>query len=274
VTPAQKTRVIQALRGRGHVVGFMGDGINDAPALRAADAGISVDGAVDVAKDAAEIILLRHHLTVVVSGVLEGRRSYANVMKYLRMGTSSNFGNMASMAAASLLLPFLPLLPLQVLLNNLLYDVSEIALPFDRVEEEELARPCAWDIDGIRRFMLSFGPLSSAFDLLTFGVLLWIFQSGEALFRTGWFVESVASQVLVIFAIRSRLPMLQGRPHPGLAAAAIATVALAAAIPFTPFAPWLGFAPLPAALGAALAAIVLAYLASVELLKRRLMTRF
>ena len=274
VTPAQKTRVIAALRRQGHVVGFMGDGINDAPALRAADAGISVDGAVDVAKDAADVILLRHHLTVVVSGVLEGRRSYANVMKYLRMGTSSNFGNMASMAAAALLLPFLPLLPLQVLLNNLLYDISEIALPFDRVEDEELSRPCVWDVDAIRRFMLTFGPLSSAFDLLTFGALLWMFHAGEALFRTGWFVESVASQVLVIFVIRSRLPVLQGRPHPGLIFAAFAVVALAAVIPFMPFAAWLGFVPPPWSVAATLAAIVLIYLAGVEVLKRRLMLKF
>src|SRR5581483_1852650 len=259
-SPAQKTRIIAALRARGHVVGYMGDGINDAPALRGADVGISVDQAVDVAKDAADVILMRHHLTEVVTGVLEGRRSYANVMKYLRMGTSSNFGNMASMAAATLVLPFLPLLPLQVLLNNLLYDLSEIALPFDRVEEEELARPCVWSVDAIRRFMLSFGPLSSVFDFLTFAVLLWGFHAGAELFRTGWFVESVASQVLVIFAIRSAKPMFSCAPHPGLVAGAVLVVAAAALVPFLPLAGWLGFTPLPAAMALALAGLVLAYL--------------
>ena len=274
VSPAQKTRIIAALRARRHVVGYMGDGINDAPALRGADVGISVDGAVDVAKDAADVILMRHHLTEVVTGVVEGRRSYANVMKYLRMGTSSNFGNMASMAAATLVLPFLPLLPLQVLLNNLLYDLSEVALPFDRVEEEELARPCVWSVDAIRRFMVTFGPLSSLFDFLTFAVLLWGFHAGAALFRTGWFVESVASQVLVIFAIRSAKPMFSGSPHPALVAGAALVVGTAIALPLTPLAPWLGFAPLPVPLALALGALVLAYLGLVEALKRRLMPRF
>ena len=274
VSPAQKTRIIAALRARRHVVGYMGDGINDAPALRGADVGISVDGAVDVAKDAADVILMRHHLTEVVTGVVEGRRSYANVMKYLRMGTSSNFGNMASMAAATLVLPFLPLLPLQVLLNNLLYDLSEVALPFDRVEEEELARPCVWSVDAIRRFMVTFGPLSSLFDFLTFAVLLWGFHAGAELFRTGWFVESVASQVLVIFAIRSAKPMFSGSPHPALVAGAALVVGTAIALPLTPLAPWLGFAPLPVPLALALGALVLAYLGLVEALKRRLMPRF
>ncbi len=270
VTPAQKTRILTALRRRGHSVGFMGDGVNDAPALRAADAGISVDGAVDVAKDAADVILMRHHLTEVNIGIVEGRRSHANVMKYLRMGTSSNFGNMTSMAGATLFLPFLPLLPVQVLLNNLLYDVSEVALPFDRVEEEELARPRVWDLDAIRRFMLAFGPLSSVFDFLTFGVLLFVFGADEALFRTGWFIESIASQVLVIFAIRSARPMLGGRPHPALVAGAVSVVAIAVALPFTPFAKWLGFVAPPGMLLGALAGLVAVYLALAELLKRRL----
>ena len=191
-------------------------------------------------------------------------------MKYLRMGTSSNFGNMFSMAGATLFLPFLPLLPVQVLLNNFLYDLSETALPFDRVEDEEMARPRAWDLDAIRRFMLVFGPLSSLFDFLTFGVLLWVFQAGPELFRAGWFIESVASQVLVIFVIRSRLPVLAARPHPALVAAALAVVAVAVAIPFSPAAGWLGFATPPGALLAAVAALVAAYLLLVEGLKRRL----
>jgi Mg2+-importing ATPase len=270
VSPAQKTRVIAALQRRGHVVGYIGDGINDAPALRRADVGISVDGAVDVAKEAADVILLRHHLDVVVAGVVEGRRSHHNVMKYLRMGTSSNFGNMFSMAAAALFLPFLPLLPVQVLLNNVLYDLSEVALPFDRCEEEDLARPQVWNLDAIRRFMLVFGPLSSIFDFLTFGVLLWGFQAAPALFRTGWFIESVASQVLVIFAIRTRRPLLRSSPHPALAASALAVVAAAVAIPFLPGAERLGFTPPPAPLLAAVAVLVATYVALVESLKRRL----
>jgi Mg2+-importing ATPase len=270
VSPAQKTRIIHALRKRGHAVGYIGDGVNDAPALRAADVGISVDGAVDVARDAADVILMRHHLMVVVAGVIEGRRSHGNVMKYLRMGTSSNFGNMFSMAGAALLLPFLPLLPVQVLLNNLLYDLSEVALPFDRVEDEELAGPRAWDLDAIRRFMLVFGPLSSLFDFVTFGVLLWVFQAGPELFRTGWFIESVASQVLVIFVIRTRRPVLAGRPHPALVAAALAVVAVAVAIPFSAAGAWLGFVTPPGALLAAVAALVAVYLLMVEGLKRRL----
>ena len=270
VSPAQKTRVIAALQRRGHVVGFIGDGVNDAPALRGADVGISVDGAVDVAKDAADVILQRHHLMVVCAGIGEGRRSHGNVMKYLRMGTSSNFGNMFSMAGATLFLPFLPLLPVQVLLNNLLYDLSEIALPFDRVEQEDMARPRVWDLDAIRRFMLVFGPLSSLFDFLTFAMLLWAFQAGPELFRTGWFIESVASQVLVIFAIRTQRPALAGHPHPALMAAALAVVAAAAAIPFSPAAARLGFVTPPGTLLAAVAALVVAYLLLVEGLKRRL----
>ena len=270
VSPAQKTRVIAALRRRGRVVGYIGDGVNDAPALRGADVGISVDGAVDVAKDAADVILMRHHLMVVVAGVIEGRRSHGNVMKYLRMGTSSNFGNMFSMAGATLFLPFLPLLPVQVLLNNLLYDLSEVALPFDSVEDEELSSPRVWNLDGIRRFMLVFGPLSSVFDFMMFGVLVWAFQAGPELFRTGWFIESVASQVLVIFAIRTRLPALAGRPHPALIAAALAVVAAALAIPFSPAAAWLGFVAPPGSLLAAVAGLVAAYLLLVEVLKRRL----
>ena len=269
-SPAQKTRVIAALRKRGHVVGYIGDGVNDAPALRAADVGISVDGAVDVAKDAADVILMRHHLMVVVAGVIEGRRSHGNVMKYLRMGTSSNFGNMFSMAGAALFLPFLPLLPVQVLLNNLLYDLSEVALPFDRVEEAELAGPRAWDLNAIRRFMLVFGPLSSLFDFVTFGVLLWVFQAGPELFRTGWFIESVASQVLVIFVIRTRCPVTAGRPHPALVAAALAVVGAAVMIPFSAAGAWLGFVSPSGVLLGAVAALVAAYLLLVEGLKRKL----
>jgi Mg2+-importing ATPase len=270
VSPAQKTRVIAALRQRGSVVGFLGDGINDAPALRGADVGISVDGAVDVAREAANVILQRHDLMVLLAAIVEGRRTHGNIMKYLRMGTSSNFGNMFSMAGATLFLPFLPLLPVQVLLNNLLYDLSEVAIPFDRVEDAETRTPRSWNLAPIRRFMLVFGPLSSVFDFLTFGLLLWAFHAGPELFRTGWFVESVASQVLVIFLIRGRAGPLAGRPHPGLVAAALAVVAVAALLPFTTAATLLGFVAPPAALLAATGALVAGYLVLVELVKRRL----
>ncbi len=273
LTPAQKTRVIAALRRRGHVVGYIGDGINDAPALHAADVGVSVDGAVDVAKEAADVILQRHHLSVLLAGVAEGRRSHANVTKYLRMGTSSNFGNMFSMAGATLFLPFLPLLPVQVLLNNLLYDLSETALPFDHVDEADMRRPQPWNLDSIRRFMFVFGPLSSIFDFVTFGVLLWVFNAGPELFRTGWFIESVASQVLVIFAVRTRLGLLAARPHPALVAAALGVLALAVAIPLSPLASWFGFTAPPAALLAAVALLVALYLALVEAVKRRVSGR-
>ncbi|MDA8107877.1 MAG: magnesium-translocating P-type ATPase [Betaproteobacteria bacterium] len=273
VSPAQKTRIIAALRQRGHAVGFMGDGINDAPALRGADVGISVDGAVDVAKEAADVILQRHDLMVLLAAIVEGRRTHGNIMKYLRMGTSSNFGNMFSMAGATLFLPFLPLLPVQVLLNNLLYDLSEIPIPFDRVEDAETRSPRTWNLAPIRSFMLVFGPLSSLFDFLTFGLLLWAFHAGQELFRTGWFVESVASQVLVIFLIRGRAGPFAGRPHPGLVAAALAVVAAAALLPFTPAAAFLGFAAPPAPLVAAISALVARYLLLVGAVAQRLAAR-
>lgn len=269
MTPSQKARVIGALRRRGHVVGYLGDGINDAPSLHAADVGLSVDRAVDVAREAAVMVLLRNDLSVLAEGVREGRRTFGNIMKYVMMGTSSNFGNMVSMAAAVLFLPFLPMLPVQILLNNLLYDVSEIAIPLDRVDEEAVSRPCRWDIGAVRSFMLVLGPVSSAFDLLTFGLLLWVFHAGEALFRTGWFVESMATQVLVIFAIRTTRPAWRSLPHPLLAAGALAVVAAAVALPFSPLGPELGFVAPSAALLGALAAMTLVYLAVVETVKRR-----
>ena len=209
VNPSQKNRIILALKRRGHVVGYLGDGINDAPSLHTADVGISVDGAVDVAKDAADIILLEHDLEVVERGVREGRRTFGNIMKYIMMGTSSNFGNMFSMAGASLILPFLPMLPIQVLLNNFLYDLSEVPIPMDEVDDELLAQPRHWDIKFIRNFMLVLGSVSSIFDFLTFGLLLWVFNATETLFQTGWFMELLATQVLVIFVIRTRGSPLQ-----------------------------------------------------------------
>ena len=267
VTPQQKSRVILALRRRGRVVGYIGDGINDAPPLHAADVGFSVDTAVDVAKEAASMILLRKDLGVLAEGVREGRRTFANILKYILMGTSSNFGNMLSMAAGVLFLPFLPMLPTQILLNNLLYDVSELAIPLDRVDPAMLAAPRRWDMAGLRRFMWVFGPLSAAFDLLTFGVLLLGFGAGEALFHTGWFVCSFAEQVLVIFIIRTAHP-LRDWPHPLLLATSLSAFAAAVALPYTPLAPWLGFVPLPAAVLGALALLAAAYLLAVFGVKR------
>jgi Mg2+-importing ATPase len=269
VSPDQKARIIRALQGRGHTVGFLGDGINDAPAIRQADCGMSVAEASDVARGAAAIILLEQDLSVVADGVVEGRRTYANIMKYIRMGTSSNFGNMLSMAAASLFLPFLPLTAAQVLLNNLLYDLSETGIPFDAVDEEEVARPQAWDMGAVLRFTLVMGPLSSAFDLLTFAILAWGFAAGPEVFRTAWFVESMATQILVIFLIRTARPAWRSRPHAVLAATSLGALAAALALALGPVAPALGFAALPTALLVALAGLVVAYLAAAEALKRR-----
>ena len=273
VSPIQKNRVILALSARGHVVGFLGDGINDGPPLHSADVGISVDGAVDVAKEAADLILCRPDLSVLAEGVDEGRRTLVNVTKYVLMATSSNFGNMVSMAAASLFLPFLPLLPVQILLNNLIYDVSELAIPLDDVDDEALARPHRWDIALVRRFMLMVGPISSVFDLLTFWVLLHVVHADTATFRTGWFVESIASQVFVIFAIRTRVPALRGHPNRWLVVAAVSAVAVAVALPFSPLGAWVALVPLRAGTLGLLAAIVAGYLVVVELIKRRAFAR-
>ncbi|MCA1979792.1 MAG: magnesium-translocating P-type ATPase [Thiobacillus sp.] len=269
VTPAQKTRVLNALRARGHVVGFLGDGINDAPALHAANVGISVDSAVDVAKEAADLVLLEPDLNVLQAGVREGRRTFGNVTKYLMMGTSSNFGNMFSMAGGVLLLPFLPMLPLQILLNNFLYDLSEIAIPLDEVDAETLARPRVWDMRFIQGFMLALGPVSSLFDFLTFYVLLKVFDANAALFHTGWFIESIATQVLVIFIIRTRGSPFASRPNGWLAALSLGVVAFAMLLPALPYAHHLGFVVPPPSLYAVLAGIVVAYLAVMLWAKQR-----
>ena len=272
VTPSQKSRVIAALRRKGHVVGYLGDGINDAPPLLAADVGFSVDTAVDVAKEAAAMILLRKDLGVLAEGVLEGRRTFVNIFKYMMMGTSSNFGNMFSMAGGVLFLPFLPMLPLQILLNNLLYDLSEIAIPFDRVGAEAVMRPRRWNIDTVRKFMFVFGPLSSLFDFLTFALLLWVFRADESQFHTGWFVESLATQTLVIFIIRTA-DLLRDPPHPALVATTLLAFAIATLLPYSPVAPWLGFTPLPAAVLGALATLTFAYLLVVYGVKQRFFRR-
>ncbi|HYL55590.1 MAG TPA: magnesium-translocating P-type ATPase [Gemmatimonadales bacterium] len=268
VTPPQKNRIILALKRRGHVVGYLGDGINDAPSLHSADVGISVDSGVDVAKEVADLILLERDLGVLHDGVVEGRRTFGNIMKYIMMATSSNFGNMFSMAAASLVLPFLPMLPTQVLLNNLLYDVSEIPIPMDRVDDVYIRRPHRWDMTFIRNFMLAVGPVSSVFDFLTFYVMLHVFRAGEALFHTGWFIESLATQVLVIFVIRTRGSPFRSRSSRLLATTSLAVVATAVLLPFTPLGVGLGFVAPPAAFFLILAAMVVVYLAGVELVKR------
>lgn len=268
VNPGQKQRVILALKAAGHVVGYMGDGINDAPSLHAADVGLSVDSAVDVAKAAADIILLKQDLNVLHAGVLEGRRTFGNIMKYIMMGTSSNFGNMFSMAGAALFLPFLPMLPTQILLNNILYDLSEIPIPLDEVDTEETARPRVLDLDFIRNFMLLIGPISSVFDFLTFYVLLEVLHAHEALFQTGWFVESLCTQVLVIFIIRTRNNPLRSKPHAVLALTSLSVVATAIALPLTPWGVHLGFVAPPAYFYGVLAVMVLAYLCVVEFAKR------
>lgn len=268
VNPAQKNRVIQAFRARGHVVGYLGDGINDAPSLHSADVGLSVDSAVDVAKEAADMILLKHDLHVLYAGVIEGRRTFGNIMKYIMMGTSSNFGNMFSMAGASLFLPFLPMLPTQILLNNILYDVSEIPIPLDKVDAEEIARPRVLDMSFIRNFMWVIGPISSLFDFLTFYVMLAVLEADEKLFQTGWFVESLCTQVLVIFVIRTRGNPLKSRPHPLLTAASLAVVALAALLPYTSIGTHFGFVPPPAKFYLILGGMVLIYLLVVEVAKQ------
>jgi Mg2+-importing ATPase len=264
VTPVQKNRVILGLKHRGHVVGFLGDGINDAPSLHTADVGISVDSAVDVAKDAADIILLRHDLGVLERGVTEGRRAFGNIMKFIMMAMSSNFGNMFSMAGATLILPFLPMLPVQILLNNLLYAVSELPIPLDEVDREATERPEHWDMRFIRDFMLVMGPVSSVFDYLTFGLLLLVFHADEASFQTGWFIESLATQVLVIFVLRTRRNPLRSHPHPLLATTSLAIVVIAVLLPFTQVGAWFGFVPPSAALLLAIAGLTASYLLLAE----------
>lgn len=273
VSPAQKNRIILALKHRGHVVGFLGDGINDAPSLHAADVGISVANAVDVAKDAADLILLEKGLRVVHSGIIEGRKAFGNVMKYLLMGTSSNFGNMFSMAGASFFLPFLPMLPTQILLNNFLYDLSQVTIPTDHVDESYIIKPRRWDIGLIRDFMIYIGPVSSIFDFLTFFIMLQVFHANAPLFHTGWFVESLATQTLVLFMIRTAGNPFRSRPSLPLALTVLLIVAFGMVLPFTPLATPLGFTPLPALYFLFLASMIVTYLVLVEVVKRWLMRR-
>jgi Mg2+-importing ATPase len=273
--PIQKTRIIKLHRRSGVDVAYLGDGVNDAVALHAADVGVSVDTATDVARDAADIVLLEKDLHVLADGVVEGRRIFANTIKYVLMGTSSNFGNMFSAAAASAFLDFLPMLPSQILLNNLLYDAGQMTIPSDRVDAEQLARPAHWDVGYIRRFMMFFGPISSIFDFLTFAVMLQVFDAGPTLFRSGWFVESLATQTLVIFVIRTRrVPFWRSRPGRLLTVASLAVVTVGALIPFSPFADTLGFTALPAGFFGVLALMVAIYLLLVEAGKHEFATHF
>jgi Mg2+-importing ATPase len=268
VEPNQKERIIFALRKAGHVVGYMGDGINDASALHAADVGISVDTAVDVAKESADIVLLEKNLAVLVQGVREGRTTFANTLKYVFMATSANFGNMFSMAGASLFLSFLPLLPKQILLTNLMTDFPEMTIARDHVDTEMVDQPRRWNIAFIRKFMLTFGLVSSVFDYLTFGVLLLILHATPDQFRTGWFMESVISASIIVLVIRSRRPFFKSRPGRYLFVATIAVVIATLVFPFTPVGEIFGFIPLPASFLAMMGLIVVLYILMAELVKK------
>jgi Mg2+-importing ATPase len=267
LAPDQKSRIVRALQADGAVVGFLGDGINDAPALNAADIGLSVDGATGVAQAAADLILLDSDLGVIANGVTEGRRTFANILKYVRMGASSNVGNMLSMAVASVLLPFLPMLPIQILLNNLLYDLSEVGIPFDDVRPAAIAKPQVWDMKRLIRFAAVMGSVSSLFDFLTFGVLLMVFHASAAEFQTAWFLESMATQMLVIFIIRTNGRPWEERPSTWLSASTLLALGTAMVLPFTPLGAWFGFVSPSWSMVGALALIVAGYLVVTELLK-------
>ncbi|HWE52028.1 MAG TPA: magnesium-translocating P-type ATPase [Bryobacteraceae bacterium] len=272
LSPAHKERVIRALRGKGHVVGFLGDGINDAPALRAADIGISVDTATDVARESADLILLEKDLSVLDEGVTEGRKVFANIVKYIRMGASSNFGNMFSVLGASAFLPFIPMAPIQVLTNNLLYDFSQVPIPGDAVDSEQVSKPRPWNIAEIRRFILFIGPISSLFDYTTFFVMLWVFNcrdpSRASLFQTGWFVESLMTQTLIIHVIRTnRIPFIQSRASRPLIATTLAIMMFGAWLPWSPMAPALGLARLPGLYWPLLLLTLLAYMTLTQTIK-------
>ena len=279
LSPAQKARVIKALHLRGHVVGFMGDGINDGPALKAADVGISVDTAVDIAKESADIILLEKSLMVLEEGVIEGRKVFGNIVKYIKMGASSNFGNMFSVLGASAWLPFLPMQAIQVLTNNLLYDFSQTAIPTDHVDEEYIAQPRRWDIANITRFMLMMGPISSIFDYLTFALMYYVFKAntmaGESMFQTAWFVESLLSQTLIIHIIRTgRIPFLQSRASLPMTLTTLTICTVAVWLPYSSFAHALGFTPLPIRFWPYLVAILLGYLTLAHVIKTWFIRRY
>lgn len=268
-SPDQKNRVILALKANGHVVGYMGDGINDAPSLKTADVGISVNNAVDIAKESAEIILTHKSLRELLDGVLEGRKTFGNTMKYIMMGVSSNFGNMFSVLGAVLFLPYLPMLPIQILFNNFLYDFSQITIPSDSVDDEFIREPKRWNMGFIRSFMYVFGPISSVFDFLTFYVLYRVFSASAGVFQTGWFLESLATQTMVIYIIRTRkIPFIQSSPSPYLFVTTLLVVAAGWIIPFTPIGAFFGFVALPSVVVWSLIGIVAGYLCVIEVAKR------
>jgi Mg2+-importing ATPase len=270
LSPSEKERIIRALQRRGHVVGFLGDGINDAPALKGADVGISVDSAADIAKESSDIILLEHSLIVLQEGVLEGRRAFGNIVKYIKMAASSNFGNMFSVLGASIFLPFLPMLPIQVLTNNLLYDFSQTAIPTDSIDREWIDKPRRWAIDEIRRFILFIGPISSIFDYITFFLMLYVFHAwnNPALFQTGWFVESCFTQTLIIHIIRTnRIPFIESRASIPLILTSLAIVGVAGVIPYLPIGTALGFVPLPRQYWGFLAGMLLGYIVLTQIVK-------
>ena len=273
--PAQKDRIIRALQKNGHIVGYLGDGINDASALKASDVGISVNNAADIAKESADLILLKKSLLVLRDGVLEGRKTFGNIIKYIKMSSSSNFGNMLSMTGASLFLPFLPMLPIQILLNNLLYDFSQIAIPTDGVDREYLIQPKPWNVDYIKKFMVIIGPVSSIFDFITFGVLLFFFHSSEQLFHTGWFIESLCTQTLVIYIIRTaKIPFLESMPSRFLLISSISIVFIGIALPLSPLSRYFGFVAPPLMYYFVLSTIILCYLGLVQIIKNRFIRYF
>ena len=277
LAPAHKEHIIRALQSKGHVLGFMGDGINDAPALKAADVGISVDSAVDIAKESSDIILLENSLMVLEQGVLEGRRVFGNIIKYIKMAASSNFGNMFSVVGASAFLPFLPMLPIQVLTNNLLYDFSQTTIPTDKVDADWLVKPRQWSIDKILQFILFIGPISSIFDYVTFFMMLYVFDCwhNPALFHTGWFVESLFTQTLIIHVIRTnKIPFIQSRASWPLILTSVIIVAFGAWLTVSPLANTLGFVPLPTLYWLFLAIMLLCYAILTQLVKVWFIRRF
>jgi Mg2+-importing ATPase len=273
--PIQKERIVQSLRKQGMVVGFLGDGINDAPSLKSADVGISVDTAVDVAKETADIILLKKGLQELIDGVLEGRKTFGNTMKYLMMGLSSNFGNMFSMIGAALYLPFFPMMPSQILVNNFLYDVSQLSIPTDNVDEEYLKKPKHWDMKFIRNFMYVFGPVSSLFDFITFYVLYVVFKFADSKFQTGWFIESLATQMFVIYIIRTRkIPFLKSRPSKYLIISTVSVMAVAVILTLTFFRKFFDFSVLPFRVFIVILVLVVVYLVMVEVVKQIFYRKF
>jgi Mg2+-importing ATPase len=272
LTPLQKSRVLKALQANGHTVGFLGDGINDAPALRDADVGISVDSGTDIARESADIILLEKSLMVLEDGVIEGRKTFCNMLKYLKMTASSNFGNVFSVLVASAFLPFLPMLPIHLLLQNLMYDISQTAIPFDNVDEELLKQPQQWDPDGLGRFMVFFGPISSIFDIATYALMWYVFQANapehQTLFQSGWFVEGLLSQTLIVHMIRTRkIPFLQSRAAWPLMGMTLMVVTLGLLLPFSPLAEYFQLQALPWSYFPWLVGILLGYCVLTQLLK-------